>query len=241
MEHLVSSIGENKVTLKILSNEFEERYEYDVRENMFDKIEDMCALFKQIKNHRPAETKTDDPFLYAVLFYKDPTISLYRCAQKNEQIKSYLDLVTKEIPLNIKELGFTKRRITKEMILEEKPHFYEYVCRLVGVSAVVDGRIYGAEEHCLLVSESGDPQSTQRSAWLDKSYKEKAERYSKENLNTCLVSELKKIADELGVSTSTTEGKKRPLLKAELLSALNDKISIILSKDRENGDKPAIL
>jgi hypothetical protein len=57
--------------------------------------------------------------------------------------------------------------------------------------------------------------------------------YNKENLTSKLVSELKEIAKKLNISQSKeVDGKKKPLLKGELV----EQISIILSSIRENGN-----
>jgi len=252
METFLKNLRKNKVTLDIKTNNFQEKYVYDETPDKFKKIEDISMLYKQCLNngprrapeakrpHKVDEQAISDPFLYGILFYQDETISLLNTAHKNVKIDRYLSTLKKEMEMHIRAFGFTRRRLTEDMIWTQKPLFYEYMSKLANISLIVDNNIYEVDNvaDCLVFDSSYDiiDKSTLK-AYKLKLYKEKALAYTKENLIEKTVSELKKIADDIGFETSKiVDHKKKPLLKKELQEGIKDKIAIILSPIRENGN-----
>jgi hypothetical protein len=210
---LIDKLGKNKVTTHIKNNEkYEEKYYYEKIEDKFMLIEDLGKLYKELKTYKNENLK--DPFIYAILFDNDPTISLLSVSKKNSEIEKYLSSLPK---------------------YEKKELLYEYMSKLQNKYIIIDGKIYGkpnSEKCMILISKEGAYDISYLTIKEYKSliYKEIALRYDKENLKTKLVSDLKEIAKSLNIATfKVIDDKKKQLLKAELLEAIKDKIAIILS------------
>jgi hypothetical protein len=229
MDIFISKLGINKVNLDINTNEYEEKYEYNNIPSKFDEIEAIGSLYKELIKER-----IKDEFIYFVISYIDPLISLYKINKKNEEIDKYLNNLYKDIDLNLKKYGFTKRRIKKEDIIENKSLLYEYIARTLNISLVIEDKIYGCDDNCIILNNKfAIISNTNINDYKLNSYKEKILLYSKTDLKNLNVNELKDIAISIGIDYyKTVDNKKKPLLKSEL----KEKLSIILSSIRENGN-----
>lgn len=248
MDLFISTVGPNKVNLSIIPNEYEEKYNYEDPENKFDKIENISMLFKQLKSDPlgfkvpqvpkvPEFSRTlavpqvdkivlKDPVLYAILFNEDPTISLLTNNMKNNLIDKTIDKIKLNMDLLLRPFGFTKRRLKQKDILDNRELFYEYLTKLYKISVIIDHKIYGDEENAIDIDN--DNIKLNSKDYKLQLFKEKAIQYNKENLILKLVKDLRSIADDLGI-----DNKKK---KSELLEAINERILIILSSIRENGN-----
>lgn len=212
---LIDKLGQNKVTTHIKNNEkYEEKYCYEKIDDKFQLIEDLGKLYKELKTYKNINETLKDPFIYAILFDNDPTISLLSMSKKNSEIEKYLSSLPK---------------------YEKKELLYEYMSKLQNKYIIIDGKIYGKpnSENCMiLISKEGayDISFSNIKEYKSLIYKEMALQYDKENLKSKLVSDLKEIAKSLNIATfKVIDDKKKQLLKAELLEAIKDKIAIILS------------
>ena len=239
MDHFKANIGINKVMLNIETNEYEEKYKYDIIKDEFEEIEDIGSIFNGLRKHKshhshhsennkfkrlttPVYNEVDiieedlkDKVIYGVLFYMDPTISLLKNNQKNQKVEEYVHKVNKEIELHLKEYGFTRRRITKEKIIESRELYYEYLSNLLNISLVIDNKIYGKAETCLIIENN---EVAKTSDWKSAKMKERALIYWNQDLNLKLVGELKIIAAEFEIAITK-------MLKAEILQAIMEKLA----------------
>jgi hypothetical protein len=130
-----------------------------------------------------------------------------------------------------------KLKVKKEDLLSNKELFYEYISKLRNKNIIIKGiyeKYNNDIDECIIFDNSFEIiNKCNLTVYKNKLFKEMAIEYNKENLTSKLVSELKEIAKKLNISQSKeVDGKKKPLLKGELV----EQISIILSSIRENGN-----
>lgn len=242
MEFLLDNLGANKVVLDIKTNNYEETYDY--RKEVyarFNEIEDILSMYKDtLKQPLPSkalQSNPSDPFLYKILLFLDPTLSLI--GDKNvfiDKFRGDLQGKLRNYEEKLKKYGFDTKDVLGQITntKEERTGLYRYIAILLEKSLAVEsnGLIILCEvstsDKCVLIDENVQEitikECKQRIRQLNKENHIKNNTIAK--LDSLLVKDLKEIADDLGVSLYEVDssGKKKALLKAEL----KDKIKSVL-------------
>jgi len=229
MDFISNNIQNNRVTLDIKTNKYEEKYNYEqVNYNKFDEIENILDLYKTIN-----KKQISDKFIYEVLLYLDNTLSLI--GDKEVFITKFKSDLKDKLPnyMNkLSKLGF-KESIIFEAINshENREPLYHYLTLLFEKSIAIqdanDIKIYGNYDDVMLYENSFKDMTLSDCKIMK--YDLRRSHYilnnTEEKLNNLLVKDLKAIAEDLGLETTKLEnGKKKNLLKAELKDVIKAKL-----------------
>lgn len=255
IEHIMSKLGENKVTLDIKTNSMNEVMvmKREPADNAFVRFDDMMSKAKSVRpppQHQPRPpvvpapsppTPLDDPLLYAISFYVDHTISLFKGAEVNKKVSVFRQTLRDNLTNH--NNAYKKLKLSKKYSLEE---LYEsltpsrrtaqplltYISVLLKknihcppMSPIVydsgdDNFLYIVPsvvlEDCVVEDKSGFQQVMTATAV------DKAKQFAGQNLKKTLLKDLKSIATDLNLKTTKVkDGKRVPLLKEELVEKIS--------------------
>jgi hypothetical protein len=226
MEFIIDNIQNNRVTLDIKSNKFEESYEYTpISYDKFNEIENLIDLYKSVN-----KKQVFDKFIYSILLYLDNTLSLigdkelfinkFKIDLKNK-LPNYMNKLSK---LGISE-GDINNAINNQCNREPLYHYLSHLFeKSIAIQEVENINIYGSHDTVLLYEDN--IKELDMNNCLNIKYELRKNHHLKnEKLNDLLVKDLKVIAEDLGLETTKLEnGKKKNLLKAELKDVIKVKL-----------------
>lgn len=250
MEYVIKHIGNNKVTLDIKPNQFEESYNYpDETYERFGEVDNVMEFYREMQEviskqpppppklprSRINEIQPHTRFLYCVLLSLDETLTLI--SDPTEIIskfrKSLKEKFTGSIQSKMKKYGYNRDDVIAS-IDQPAESLYLYVMLLLEKSVLrkTDMKLYEnyGKERCLVLDEVSltcdeVSLSDAKNIVVAHNVAKHKDTTSLEKLNTLLVKELKELAEELGCETTKIEeGKKKNLLKAELREVIKAKL-----------------
>jgi hypothetical protein len=234
MDFILSNIGQNKVNVPIVTNEYEETHPYMEETSRFNEIENIIDIYKSSKVCKPVSPKRTqlssfNSLIYCILEFIDNTISLHSDDFKLEKVEQFKKQLNSKIDLGPKKLFGYDRDCYHEFLKNENIQILNWLCHFLKNTIVVksnvtgDITLFGLESVCIVIEENINSQyiltssKDSTSKWKEEKQKLLASRYTPEKLNSMLIKDLKELAKDLEISLFKTEdGKKKNYLKNEL-------------------------
>ncbi len=229
MDYIKDNIQNNRVTLEIKTNKYEEKFDYtQVNYSKFDEIENLMDLYKSIN-----KKQISDKFIYEVLLYLDNTLSLIN--EKEVFINKFKSDLRDKMPnyMNkLSKLGFKESDVNEAINNNDnREALYHYLSFLFEKSIAIQEsdniKIYGSNDIVMFYDNSFKDMtfSECKNLKYDLRKSHHINQNTEEKLNDLLVKDLKVIAEDLGLETTKVEnGKKKNLLKAELKDVIKAKL-----------------
>lgn len=206
----------NKVTIPIVTNEFEETNPYIEEQDMFNQIEDITSMYRTKNIIKPeCEISGIDTLILCILEMLDPTVSLLsNKIEKIENFKRIILLKYEKCDIN------TISTFLKKTVVVKVDNIYE---------------ITGSYDEFILIEKKNDKLYIHIDACnmtLDDIHKHNTSIMMKKYINDgiidkldkMIVKELKDLAEKLNVNTFKIENnKKKQLLKNEIKDVLKTK------------------
>lgn len=226
MDFILSNLKQNKVTLDIKTNEYEESYIYMKPKDKFEEIEDLMEVYKDISE---TQYEIEDEFIYKILLYLDNTLSLI--LDKSIFIQKFKSDLKDKLPNYISKIGRDKKDILNAIEgTDDREPLYHYIAYLfdknIAIHESEDIKIIDiGKKECIYIDETA--QLISMEDCLAKRHEKKKiyhiQQNTVEKLSSMLVKDLKSLAEELGCPTTKIEnGKKKNLLKNELKELINN-------------------
>lgn len=245
LEQLVQTLGPNKVTIPIHRNDLCEQTVFQgmmqSQSSEFDGFEDLISLFRSrggnvAKSQPSFQSHKQDPLMEAFACQVDPTLSLFSgadmCKKVNEFRKNLIDNLDnhhqafKHIPFRMFKLTMedVKTCLTSPDRTSNLP-LLVYMSNLLK-SNIVMGRDtihYDTDRYIIIHKTPFDKYEFDlHEQGFSQLRCQQAKQVEPKKLNTMLVSELRALASQLNIPIvkTTDEGKKKQLLKADLISEI---------------------
>lgn len=234
MDFILKNIGQNKVNVPIVSNEYEETQPYMEEQSKFDEIENIIDIYKSSnKVSKTVSVKkillsSFNSLMYCILEFIDNTISLHSDDFKLEKVEQFKKQLNSKIDLGPKKVFGYGRDSYHEFLENEDKRILNWICYFLNKTIVLKSNIadiilFGTEEGCIVIEENIHSQyilsnsKDLTSKWKTEKKKLLALKYTPEKLNSMLVKDLKEVAKELDISLFKIEdGKKKNYLKNDL-------------------------
>lgn len=231
---LAHFVQNDKISISISTNRrFEEQYEYPKTESFFSRLESVTELFQKAKSYNTVKVlrRPVDKFTQSILCYIDPTVSLFK--DNENRIKMFKDKLASQIDLYLANLeGTITRKDIEQAIVCGNDLYRKLVALVTDTTIIVDNTAsYGEGPQVLLMEKDTYEikEVMSKEAYHIRKIQEKIEEYKQKDthnkLKQFLVSELRDIAKDIGVSVQRVQPPKKYLLKAELIEALMQKFS----------------